>query len=80
MAARSSILAWRISWTEDPGGLQSMGSQRVRMTESLSKHACMSYGWCVDLRRVTYLAHSLTFKESCLLLKAPLVLFPPSLL
>ena len=29
MAAHSSILAWRISWTEEPGGLQSMGSQRV---------------------------------------------------
>ena len=26
----SSILAWRIPWTEEPGGLQSMGSQRVR--------------------------------------------------
>ena len=30
MAAHSSILAWRILWTEEPGGLQSMGSQRVR--------------------------------------------------
>ena len=30
MATHSSILAWRIPWTEDPGGLQSMGSQRVR--------------------------------------------------
>ena len=29
MATRSSILAWRILWTEEPGGLQSMGSQRV---------------------------------------------------
>ena len=29
MAAHSSILAWRIPWTEEPGGLQSMGSQRV---------------------------------------------------
>ena len=29
MATHSSILAWRISWTEDPGGLQSTGSQRV---------------------------------------------------
>ena len=29
MATRSSILAWKISWTEEPGGLQSMGSQRV---------------------------------------------------
>ena len=26
----SSILAWRIPWTEEPGGLQSIGSQRVR--------------------------------------------------
>ena len=30
MAAHSSILAWRISWTEESGGQQSMGSQRVR--------------------------------------------------
>ena len=30
MAAHSSILAWRIPWTEEPGKLQSMGSQRVR--------------------------------------------------
>ena len=29
MATRSSILAQRIPWTEEPGGLQSMGSQRV---------------------------------------------------
>ena len=30
MATHSSILAWRIPWTEEPGRLQSMGSQRVR--------------------------------------------------
>ena len=30
MATHSSILAWRIPWTEEPDGLQSMGSQRVR--------------------------------------------------
>ena len=30
MASRSSVLAWRIPWTEESGGLQSMGSQRVR--------------------------------------------------
>ena len=29
MEIHSSALAWRIPWTEDPGGLQSMGSQRV---------------------------------------------------
>ena len=30
MATHPSILAWEIPWTEEPGGLQSMGSQRVR--------------------------------------------------
>ena len=29
MATHCSILAWRIPWTEEPGGLQSIGSQRV---------------------------------------------------
>ena len=29
MATHSSILAWRIQWTKEPGGLQSMGPQRV---------------------------------------------------
>ena len=29
MATHSSILAWKVSWTEEPGGLQSMGLQRV---------------------------------------------------
>ena len=33
------ILAWRIPWTEEPGGLQSMGSQREDMTELMSTHA-----------------------------------------
>ena len=31
MAMHSSVLAWRILWTEEPGGRQSMGSQRVRL-------------------------------------------------
>ena len=30
MATHSSILAWRIPWTEEPGGLQSMGPEGVR--------------------------------------------------
>ena len=29
MATHSSILAWRFPWTEEPGGLKSMGSQRI---------------------------------------------------
>ena len=35
MAAHSSLLAWRIPWTEEPGGLQSVGSQRVRQDLAL---------------------------------------------
>ena len=30
MATHSSILAWEIPWTEEPGGLQSLGCQKVR--------------------------------------------------
>ena len=30
MVTHSTILSWRIPWTEEPGGLSSMGSQRVR--------------------------------------------------
>ena len=30
MAAHSSVCAWEIPWTEEPDGLQSMGSQRIR--------------------------------------------------
>ena len=32
MATHSSFLAWKIPWTEEPGGLQSMGLQRVRLS------------------------------------------------
>ena len=41
MTICSSIIAWRIPWTEDPGRLQSMGSQRVGHDWG-TKHACMS--------------------------------------
>ena len=36
MAPHSSILAWRILWTEEPGGLQSMGVTESYMTELLT--------------------------------------------
>ena len=38
MATHSSILIWRIQRTEEPGGLQSMGLQRVGMTEQLNNN------------------------------------------
>ena len=34
-ATHSSIPVWEIPWTEEPGGLQSMGLQRVRLTEAI---------------------------------------------
>ena len=36
LATHSNILAWRMPWTEEPGGPQSMGSQNVRLTLSLT--------------------------------------------
>ena len=43
IATHSNILAWRIPWAEEPGGLQSVGSQRVRMTERLTPLIVSSY-------------------------------------
>ena len=40
MATHSNILAWRIPWTEEPVGLQSIGSEESDPTEWLSTHAC----------------------------------------
>ena len=39
MATHSSILAWRIPWTEEPGGLQSVGHRELDTTEA-TFHAC----------------------------------------
>ena len=45
MATHSGILAWRIPWTEEPGGLQSIGSQRVRddWNDSAHTNTCVLY-------------------------------------
>ena len=42
MAPHSSTLAWKIPWTEEPGGLQSMGSLESDMTERLPFHFSLS--------------------------------------
>ena len=36
MTTHSNILAWRIPWTEEPGGLQSMGSQKIKGRKGIS--------------------------------------------
>ena len=38
MATHSSIFAWEVPWTEEPGGLQSMGSQEMDRTEQLNNN------------------------------------------
>ena len=50
MATHSSILAWKIPWTEEPGGLQSMGSQRVGQYRS--DLAC-THAESIKIRRLT---------------------------
>ena len=47
MAAHSRILAWRIPWTEEPGGLQSTGLPKVNMTERLSPGPSYSAPPCI---------------------------------
>ena len=43
METHSSMLAWRIPWIEEPGGLQSMGLQRVRNTWRLKKNMLLDH-------------------------------------
>ena len=45
MSTHGSILAWRISWREEPGGLQFTESQRVKMTEQLTLLCCKGSHW-----------------------------------
>ena len=49
MATHFSILAWRIPWTEEPGRLQSMGSQRVRHDWATNTFTLPHYAWLLFL-------------------------------
>ena len=50
MATHSSILAWRIPWTEEPWGLQAMGRKESDMTEQLTLFKKVTCGNCEVLR------------------------------
>ena len=65
MAPHSSILAWKIPWTEEPGRLQSMGSQRVGhdWATSLSFTTIWSTLKCWDLHKEWY-EHFFLFPEA----------------
>ena len=68
MATHSSVLAWRIPWTEEPGGLQSMGSQsRTRLSNLARTHAtttehlfcpAASHLWHGEIIEITELSNS----------------------
>ena len=58
MATHSSILAWRIPWREEPGGVQSMGSQRVR-------HDCIILSLTFQCINICWLSFSYLFFCTC---------------
>ena len=57
MAAHSSILAWRIPWTKEPGGLQPMGLQELDTTEQLN-HQPYAY---IYIYIYTYYTHAYSY-------------------
>ena len=54
MASHSSILAWKIPWTEEPGRLQSMGSQRVRVGHDCTTNAFTFRYICIFFSIMVY--------------------------
>ena len=73
MAVHSSILAWRVSWTEKPGGLQSIGFQRVRHDWTTNTHThththmCMCVHMCIHTYIYIYIIELvLYFPYTCL--------------
>ena len=65
MATHSSTLAWKISWMEEPGGLQSTGSQSGHNYSDLAhKHACTTFKgllWCLSGKESTCQCKRLRF-------------------
>ena len=63
MATHSSILPWRILWTEEPGGLKSMGSQRFRNNWATNSPYCSNIGICHCFREPWFLLKSKSLGE-----------------
>ena len=55
MATHSSILAWEIPWTEEPGGLQSMGHKELDTTEQLTTATTILCYYCGYKDRQTWI-------------------------
>ena len=68
MATHSSILAWKIPWTEEPGGLQSMGSKRVRHDWATSLvHTNIKIVFCISAQTATGLWAETSLNLECTL-------------
>ena len=63
MATNSSILAWRIPWTEDPGGLQSLGSQRVGLDWACMPTICCSLFTLSTFQSIFSWSQMILFKQ-----------------
>ena len=67
MASHSSILAWKTPWTEEPGGLQSTGSQRVRRDWSDLSHSCIFITVVLFLSLPNPMLYVTSFCKTCIL-------------
>ena len=76
MATHSNILAWRILWTEEPGGLQSMGAQSRTQLSAVYRFTdgdkAPQHMWCLQQRKVgtgssalLYGLHSFSIHVNC---------------
>ena len=80
MATHFNIRAWRIPWSEEPGGLQFIGSQRVRhyWGEFTCTHALTYLSWQIE-KSYLVCCHSFQVTKSCLTLCDPMACSQPSL-
>ena len=62
MATHSSVLAWEIPWTEEPGGIQSVGSQESDTTERLNHFLAIHLSLCPLLIPSPLIARQIDFK------------------
>ena len=77
-AAHSSILAWRIPWTEECGGLQSMGSQRVRhfLATNTHTHTHTSIVSCIQFHKAIFKHNLCTFSATYSFSQPFIILIP----
>ena len=59
MASHWSILAWRFPWTEEPSGLQSIGSQSQTRLKWLSMHTCTILGKLLNIPFLSVLIYKM---------------------